>query len=263
MNNVNKTLYIPLYGKALVSRKGILLKDPKAEEIWAAEGFSLKGKAKSKWLAYNMGMRSAVFDRWVQKKLEAHPEAVVLHLGCGMDSRVLRLDRKESVWFDVDFPAVIQERKRYFSEMPGYRMLSSDIRELSWLDAVPDASHAIVVMEGISMYLQPEELKAVLRGIAGVFDTAEIFMDSYTVFGAKATKYKNPINEVGVTEVYGMDDPRQLEEAGICFVAEHDLTPEDMVNVLQGFEKWFFQKMFAGSFAKKIYRLYEYRIGCL
>ena len=33
MNNVNKTLYIPLYGKAYVSRKGIILNDKKAEEI--------------------------------------------------------------------------------------------------------------------------------------------------------------------------------------------------------------------------------------
>ena len=51
MNNVNKTLYIPLYGKAYVSKRGILLDDKKAEEIWAAESFSLKGKSKSKWLA--------------------------------------------------------------------------------------------------------------------------------------------------------------------------------------------------------------------
>ena len=33
MNNVNKTLYIPLYGKAYVSRRGLLLEDKKAEEI--------------------------------------------------------------------------------------------------------------------------------------------------------------------------------------------------------------------------------------
>ena len=31
MNNVNQTLYIPLYGKAYVSRKGIILNDKKAE----------------------------------------------------------------------------------------------------------------------------------------------------------------------------------------------------------------------------------------
>ena len=67
MNSVNKTLYIPLYGKSYVSKKGIFLDDKKAEEIWEAEGFALKGKSKSKWLAYYMGARSAVFDEWVKK----------------------------------------------------------------------------------------------------------------------------------------------------------------------------------------------------
>lgn len=69
MNSVSKTLYIPLYGKAYVSRLGILLKDPKAQEIWAAEGFPLKRKAKSRWLAYSMAMRSAVFDRWLEQQI--------------------------------------------------------------------------------------------------------------------------------------------------------------------------------------------------
>ena len=74
MNNVNKTLYIPLYGKALVSKKGLFLEDKKAEEIWDAEGFALKGKSKSKWLAYYMGVRAAVFDNWVKEKLRTNSE---------------------------------------------------------------------------------------------------------------------------------------------------------------------------------------------
>ena len=73
MDSVNKTLYIPLYGKAAVSRRGILLRDPKAEEIWAESGFSPKGKAKSKWLTYYMGMRAAVFDRWLAAQLSELP----------------------------------------------------------------------------------------------------------------------------------------------------------------------------------------------
>lgn len=39
MDGVNKTLYIPLYGKAFVSKRGLLLRDQKAEEIWAARDF--------------------------------------------------------------------------------------------------------------------------------------------------------------------------------------------------------------------------------
>ena len=87
MDSVNKTLYIPLYGKAYVSRRGILLSDPDAEVIWEKSGFALKGKSASKWLSLYMGMRSAVFDRWLREKLSEKPGSTVLHLGCGLDSR--------------------------------------------------------------------------------------------------------------------------------------------------------------------------------
>ena len=80
MNSVNQTLYIPLYGKAYVSKKGIFLNDKKAEEIWQAEGFPLKGKSKSKWLAYYMGIRSAVFDSWLKQQMADAQDAVVIHI---------------------------------------------------------------------------------------------------------------------------------------------------------------------------------------
>ena len=70
MDSTNKTLYIPLYGKAMVSAKGIILDDKKAEEIWKKEAFPLKGKAKSKWLAYYMSMRGKVFDGAVLQRLD-------------------------------------------------------------------------------------------------------------------------------------------------------------------------------------------------
>ena len=107
MDNVNKTLYIPLYGKSYVSKRGIILQDRKAEEIWAAESFPLKGKSASKWLSFYMGMRAAAFDRWVKAQMVAMPEAVVLHLGCGMDSRNLRVGDESTMWYDIDFEDVI------------------------------------------------------------------------------------------------------------------------------------------------------------
>lgn len=255
MDSVNKTLYIPLYGKALVSRKGILLKDPKAEEIWQAEGFALKGKSKSKWLAYYMGMRSAVFDRWLREKMEEFPDAVILHLGCGMDSRVLRVGTPDHLWFDVDFPEVIAERKRYYQETEAYTMIASDLRDPAWLQKMPRDRPAIAVMEGVSMYLSPVELETLAARFREQFPGVHLLMDCYSEFAAKASKYKNPINDVGVTEVYGLDDPCSL---GITFRKEHDLTPDHLIGQLNGTERAIFQTVFAGSFAKKLYRLYEF-----
>jgi len=112
-------------------------------------------------------------------------------------------------------------------------------------------------MEGVSMYLTPEELNRVLDQWTHHFSHISLLMDTYTTFAAKATKYKNPINEVGVTEVFGIDSPDEI--TALPFLAEHDLTPEDLIRQLKPAEQRFFRPLFAGSFAKKIYRLYEYR----
>lgn len=260
MNNVNKTLYIPLYGKAYVSRKGIILDDTKAEEIWAAEGFHLKGKAKSKWLAYYMGMHSAVFDDWLRAQMTDSEDALIIHIGCGMDSRVERVGTQNHAWYDVDFPEVIQERKRYFCEAGDYHMIVSDVRNSDWILKLPKAKRAIVVMEGVCMYLRLEELKQLLKDIRNHFEHVNILMDCYTVFAANASRHKNPINDVGVTVVYGMDDPKLLEDCtGIFFVKEHEMTPDTLVNELTGMEKIIFKKVFGGSISKKMYRLFEFR----
>ena len=254
MDNVNRTLYIPLYGKSFVSRKGIILHDRKAEEIWAAEEFPLKGKSASKWLAYYMGMRSAVFDRWLTEKMEENPSAVVLHIGCGMDSRICRVGNREHLWFDVDFPQVIEQRRKYYEETSNYKMLCGDLREKDWLQKIT-GEEAIVVLEGVSMYLRPEELRCAFNNIYERFENVQLLMDCYTEFAAKASRYKNPINDVGVTTVYGMDDPDVLPG----FLREHEMTPADLIGQLQGMEKCVFRTIYAGSAAKKMYRLYEYR----
>ena len=260
MNNVNKTLYIPLYGKAYVSKKGIILSDKKAEEIWEAEGFPLKGKSKSKWLAYYMGMRSKVFDNWVKEQIEQTSNVVVLHLGCGMDSRVERINATNQEWYDVDFSEVIQERRRYYQETENYHMMENDVKDAKWLQKLPKDKTVIVVMEGISMYLSNEELKEVLKNITEHFVKVHLLMDCYTTFAAKASKYKNPINDVGVTEVYGLDDPEILtENTGLIFVKEHEMTPQYLVDELEGIEKKIFQKVYGGGISKKMYRLYEYK----
>ena len=85
-------------------------------------------------------------------------------------------------------------------------------------------------------------------------------MDAYTIFAAKATKYKNPVNTVGVTKVYGLNDPKTLEaDTGIAFVQEHSMTPENLISQLSKGEQRIFRSLYAGKMAKRLYRLYEYR----
>ena len=234
MNSVNKTLYIPLYGKACVSKKGLFLDDKKAEEIWETEGFALKGKSKSKWLAYYMGIRSAVFDEWIKQQMKEMQDTVVIHIGCGLDSRVVRVGTENHKWYDVDFAEVIEERKRYYSESANYQMIAGDVRDGNWLTSVSERKCAH-------------------------FEQVVFLMDCYTVLAAKLSKYKNPINDVGVTEVYGIDNPELFQHSEFVYVKEHAMTPQKYIDELTGIEKYIFGKLYAGSFSKKLYRLFEYR----
>lgn len=258
MNNVNKTMYIPLYGKSYVSKKGLFLEDKKAEEIWQAEGFTLKGKAKSKWLAYYMGIRAAVFDEWTKEKMRQFPDAVILHLGCGMDSRAERIGDTTHLWYDVDFQEVIEERKRYFTPSTTYQMLSADVRHGGWLNDIPKVKNAIIVMEGITMYLTNAQLKDILCAISAHFDSVAVLMDCYTPTAAKFSKYKNPVRGVGVKQVYGIGNPQDVENSDLVFIDEKQMTPQSYIDELKGMEKWIFRKLYAGSFSKKLYKLYEY-----
>ena len=258
MNQVNKTLYIPLYGKSYVSKRGLFLDDKKAEEIWSEQGFALTGKSKSKWLAYYMGIRSAVFDEWLKKQLKEKKDAVVVHIGCGLDSRAIRVGTQQHKWYDVDFPEVIEERKRYYKEDNHYKMIAEDVRNGAWLDCIEDKNCAVVLMEGVSMYLTNEEMQRLTTQLCTHFQQVALLVDCYTSFAVKMSKYKNPIHDVGVKKVYGIDTPSTFENDTFVCVKEHDMTPQKYVNQLKGLERRIFGKVYAGGFSKRLYRLYEY-----
>ena len=233
MNSVNKTLYIPLYGKSLVSKKGIIINDKKAEEIWEKEKFPLKRKSKSKWLAFYMAMRSVTFDKWLESKLKENPESVILQLGCGLDSRVERLRAKQTRWFDVDFASVIEERERYYKQTEFYRMIAGDLKNCAFLENLPTAKRAIVVLEGVSMYLTNEQLQNLFAKLSERFEHLLVLVDCYTPFAVKMSKLKNPVKDVGVLGVYGVESYSVLEQnTSLKFVKEHQITPQYLIELV-------------------------------
>jgi len=84
-------------------------------------------------------------------------------------------------------------------------------------------------------------------------------VDSYTSFAAKMSKHRNPINDVGVTEVYGIDDPKVYQSEKLVYVKEHTMIPQKYIDELKGLERFVFAKLYAGGFSKKLYRLFEYK----
>jgi O-methyltransferase involved in polyketide biosynthesis len=117
LNNESKTMFIPLYGKALMSKENIFLKDLKAEEIVSKVNYDFKSLKQSKWLSMYMSLRSLIIDELCNKYILEHPNSTVIHLGCGLDSRNLRVNQNFNKWYDVDFESVIDIRKEFYENI--------------------------------------------------------------------------------------------------------------------------------------------------
>ncbi|MBR7177209.1 MAG: class I SAM-dependent methyltransferase, partial [Clostridia bacterium] len=139
----------------------------------------------------------------------------------------------------------------------GYKMIAGDARDCSWLDSV-SGNNAIVVMEGVAMYLSTEQMQQLTKSLSARFSKVALLVDTYTTFGAKMSKYKNPVKDVGVTQVYGVDDPTLYNGGQVVFVSEHTMIPQQYINQLKGVEKFIFAKLYAGGISKKLYRLFEF-----
>jgi len=138
-------------------------------------------------------------------------------------------------------------------------MIAGDARDCGWLTDIKEKGTAIVVMEGVSMYLTVDEMRNLADSLCAHFENIMFLVDAYTTFAAKMSKRRNPINDVGVTEVYGIDTPQEYQSEELTFVKEHTMVPQKYIDELNGFERFIFAKLYAGNFSKKLYRLYEFK----
>ncbi|WP_188780580.1 class I SAM-dependent methyltransferase [Marmoricola endophyticus] len=121
------------------------------------EGFGVDGNL------YAICARARLVDAQVRSFLDEHPDAVVLHLGCGLDSRVLRVERGPGVeWYDVDQAPVIARRREVYDDLPGVTLLAARVEDPGWWAQVPADRPRFVVAEGLLMYLTPEMLRTTL-----------------------------------------------------------------------------------------------------
>ena len=213
LTGVGSTTLITLYAKAMDSRsKHPILGDKKAEEIVSRIDYDFQ-KVKSSSIANTMVVRSKHLDEWVREFLASNPDAVVLNLGCGLDSRVLRIGPGMGVsWFDLDLPEVIAERRKFYEQTERYRMLESSVTEGQWLDGIPKGRPLLAVAEGLLEYLAEGDVRSLLNRLTERFAEGEVIFDvmnSYAIgmsrssFRLNGAELKWAVDDIG--EVDRMD----------------------------------------------------------
>ena len=150
LSNESKTLFIPLYGKAMMSKNKLFINDPKAEEIISKVNFNFDNLKQSKWLSMYMAVRAKIIDEICNRFITQNSTTTVIHLGCGLDSRYLRVNNDNISWYDVDFQSVIDLRKQFYAETENYKMIGKSVTDLTWLDEINlDNQSVLIVAEGL------------------------------------------------------------------------------------------------------------------
>jgi O-methyltransferase involved in polyketide biosynthesis len=179
-SNLPETYLAPLYWRARESqRPDALILDEKAVALVTQSGLDFSQVRQIRMPELLNVMRNLFtreFDRYARDFICRQPEAVVVHIGCGLDSRFERVAEPNSrvERYDLDLPDVIALRRKYLGdERERYHLLGCSVLEDAWLEAVK--VHAprpfLFLAETVFVYFTEAQVKSlVLRLRELVFD---------------------------------------------------------------------------------------------
>ncbi|NTU79282.1 MAG: class I SAM-dependent methyltransferase [Chloroflexales bacterium] len=208
-----ETYLATLYGKALDAHVAHpILGDHFAADAVARIDYDFTELKLPNGGEITLPLRAWHFDQWTRAFLAAYPAATVLHLGCGLDTRVERIDPGPQVrWYDVDMPDVIALRAQLYPERAGYQRIGASVTDLTWLDAIPGDTPVLVVAEGLVQYLPAPEGTALFRRITEQFPRGQIAFDGYSGAMVRLVARLATVRGAKVELVWGIDDPQDLE----------------------------------------------------
>jgi O-methyltransferase involved in polyketide biosynthesis len=209
-----ETYLATLYGKALDAQApNVILGDRFAADAVARIDYDFEQLKLPSGGEITLPMRALHFDQWTRAFLAANPASTVLHLGCGLDTRVYRVDPGPQVrWYDVDMPDVIALRKQLYPPRDSYHIIGSSVTDLAWLDGIAGDTPVMVVAEGLLMYLQEKDGTALLRRITEQFPSGQVAFDAYSGTMTRLVSRLATVRGAQVELVWGIDDPHDLEQ---------------------------------------------------
>ena len=277
MLDVSNTMLITLNARACESQSSDpILQDAKALEIIEILKQELQGSDNpihkkilfgtySPKLAVTMALRSRCFDQYVNDFLTLHPQGTVINIGCGLDTRYDRIANEQVAWFDIDFPKVIDLRRRFMQETDRHRFIAASILDPSWVSSVKTKGPYLFLAEGVFMYLQEQEVKTLFETILYEFENAEIVCEVANLFWVKRMKSKYMqwkfSHQLGMTGgavfTFGIPDSRYFEGWNRQYQFIDEWTYFDAHEKKLGWYNWFS----AFEVLRKVQWTVHYRIG--
>ena len=215
LSGAQETMLATLYSRALDCRaRDPVLGDQEAVRAVRRIDYDFRRTGMTATTAAVIAVRAKRFDDWTAEFLADQPRATVLHLACGLDTRVHRLRPPATTrWIDVDYPEVLELRERLLPRPAAadYRTIGASVTDEGWLERVPADRPTVILFEGLSMYLRKEEGKRLVQRTAGRFPSGRLLFDCLGSLGIWSQKLVPAIRNAGATLSWAVDDPREIE----------------------------------------------------
>lgn len=240
LSGVSETALITLYLRVVESRRpDALIKDEKAEAV--VRQMDEERLRKTLALTEDSGrvvmiLKTRDFDRITQDFLArssasspgssegrgltaSQPDAVVLHIGCGLDTRFERVAEHNSrvEWYDLDLPDVIELRRKLIGgEGPRHHFLACSVFDSDWLSAMEAhrGRPVLFLAEGVFMYFDEAQVRSLVLTMKQHFPGAELAFDAYSVFMRWAHNLRVARKRVGSPLRWALKRPQDVERWG-------------------------------------------------
>ena len=264
LSGVAETMLVTLYIRAMeTQRPDALIKDEKAVALvkrMSREFDKVRRMSMRETDKTSLMMRHREFDRCARDFMAQHPDAVVVHIGCGLDARFDRVDNGRVEWYDLDFPNVIElHRKLLGGEGKRHRFLACSAFDESWLDALSThRQRAFLFMaEGFSMHCEEAQLKRLVLTLRDRFPGAELVFDAFSPLHIWISNLQFPAYKLDTRLRFGMWDGRKVEAWSDGIRLTGDWGPFDQPEPRMAHFYW----MRRIWLTNRIMRIYRFQLG--
>ncbi len=173
-------LWALYYRAAAAARFPGLLSDPMAAKVLGQCAFPFEERFGRPlgWACRYLALRTRFFDREARRFLARHPQGTVVALGEGLDTQFWRVDNGHVRWLTVDLPEVIALRRSVLPHDDRRQTVACSALDPQWMEeAGRDGDQVLVLAQGLSSYLRPEEANGLIDACADRFPGATLVLD--------------------------------------------------------------------------------------
>lgn len=207
-----QTMLATLYAKALdADLPEPILGDRYAKDVVARIDYDWRTTTITAARSPSVTTRSAHFDTWARKFLTANPDAVVLHLGCGLDARYFRLQPGDGVdWYEVDYASVADLRRRLLPARPHNHVVAASVTDPAWFADIPTGRPTLMLGEGLTMYLTESDGVALLRRVVKHAPSGELQFDAFNRLGIRSQWSNAVVRRSGAKLHWAINGPEDI-----------------------------------------------------